>query len=892
LVLAIISLLPWLPHGASARVIGILFDDSGSMSPRIQLPTFGAQLLVSTLDGRNGQDRLFTVRLSQAIAAMGTAGNISDRDVPSGGVTADNVTQWVKQRRPHLPYTEEKIATEAQQQATLHDMATQWPHASVSTPYEPVEILLDRLTTEAQPGEDAVLVIMTDGDFNVPPDLVRVQASYNRYKDRMMAKHATLHVEFLLIAPNDPATIAAVQRQGVRAALLNTFNGTESGSSYEVTNLTQLIDALKNVIADVAGTDWKRQGRYISTSGNNLTINTPLSITRLVSVATTVEPQSVPQLQTQLANEVDARHLDSAMLAADVAPAIRGQKLHGRTEQMRFQPALEPGRHVLSYDRPVASNVFLLFETAATVGLRILQADGNEAPRNGDTYVLTKNVTYTLEASLSDVVNNAPVRVALNSLQGRADFAATIETPPTSRLVALTTDVAANRATVPLSFANLGGAAVRAQARLEGLVSSLSNPVAIQVVDAAVTFRTSIHAAEPCPTCASGELQSTIGAAQTQRSVATIELTPNAPTTGTATLDLSGMPGPLSLLRPDGTVIHDKDEVPIANGVPLRFDLQMTQPGKKIPERVPFAIKLVPKPPLMGEGKVEGTVVPNVPEAQLRYTSHSGGGRDTPFRLKGSDLLSNASPRNQLVLNFALENAIEQGNKTPAPDEFSVAWDNWMLSGVPRLEKYAVHLPPTTSWWCLCFLYWDTEHIATVRWRGPTGLQTAEASASFEVATTRPEMLWSCGRILAIALLLVWLLLALLNTVRARRFPRGSVSEVTEGRQLPRHLDLRHWNFTFLRSLLPWRAWLLRPPHERTSVEGLTFEATPGGAMVLLGQSSLDFLVIRLGQSAKEMLEINPKLQAIKIIWNDEIERSVGARMLIRLLKTLGEQPL
>ena len=45
-------------HCASARVIGILFDDSGSMAPRIQLPTFGAQLLISTLDGRAGKDRL------------------------------------------------------------------------------------------------------------------------------------------------------------------------------------------------------------------------------------------------------------------------------------------------------------------------------------------------------------------------------------------------------------------------------------------------------------------------------------------------------------------------------------------------------------------------------------------------------------------------------------------------------------------------------------------------------------------------------------------------------------------------------------------------------------------------------------------------------------------
>ncbi len=623
----------------------------------------------------------------------------------------------------------------------------------------------------------------------------RVQASYDRYKDRLSAKHAILHVEFLLIAPGAPETIAAVQKQGVRAALLNTFNGTQTGSSYEVTSLTQLTDALKNVIADTAGTDRALQGRYISASGSDLIINTPLSITRLVSVATAVVPP-VAQLRTQFPHALDVRHLDSAMLKADTA--LPGQQLRGRTEQMRFQPALEPGRHVLSYDRPVGDNVFLLFETAATVSLQILQADGHEAPRDGDTYVLTKDAPYTLAASLNDVVNNALVTVSLNAVQGSADFAATVETPPTSRVIALATDVPANRATAPLSFATLGSASVRAQARLEGLVSALSNPLAIRVIDSAVTFHTDITAVETCAACAPGELQSTMGSAQTPRAVATILMTPNATTAGTATLDLSGMPNALSLVRPDGTVMHDRDEIPISNGVPLRFDLFMNQAGGKIPERLPFMIKIVAKAPLTGEATAEGTVIPKVPEAALRYTSHSGGGPDTLFRLSGNDLLNNAKPRNQLVLNFALENAIEPANKMPSADEFSVQWDNWMLSGSPMVEKYAVHLPPTSSWWCLCFLYWDVQHAVTVRWRGPTGLQTAEASAPFAVETTTPEMYGSCGRILIVIFLLLWLLLALLSTIRARRFPRGSVSEVTEGRQLPRHLDLRHWNFTFL----------------------------------------------------------------------------------------------
>jgi hypothetical protein len=166
-------------------VVGILFDDSGSMASRIQLPTFGAQLLVSTLDGRNGQDRLFTLRLSQAIAVMGTGGDITAKDLPPGGVTADNVAQWVSRRGPSLAYTAEDIATDAAQQATMDKMARQWARAGGNTPYEPVEILLDRLTSETKPGEDAVLVVLTDGQFNTPADIPRDEASYIRLCGRI-----------------------------------------------------------------------------------------------------------------------------------------------------------------------------------------------------------------------------------------------------------------------------------------------------------------------------------------------------------------------------------------------------------------------------------------------------------------------------------------------------------------------------------------------------------------------------------------------------------------------------------------------------------------------------------------------------------------------------------
>ena len=131
---------------AEARVVGIVFDDFGSMVSRIQVPTFGAQLLVSTLDGHADQDRLFTLRLSQVLAALGSHGQLTN--LPPGGVTADSVRGWLAQARaPAL--TEVPLASQAQQQA--------------------------------------VLVILTDGKFEPDPDAARAAGSFRRYAERLAA---------------------------------------------------------------------------------------------------------------------------------------------------------------------------------------------------------------------------------------------------------------------------------------------------------------------------------------------------------------------------------------------------------------------------------------------------------------------------------------------------------------------------------------------------------------------------------------------------------------------------------------------------------------------------------------------------------------------------------
>src|ERR1043166_7527454 len=90
------------PLEAAGRTIGLVFDDSGSMKHNIQLPTFGVQLLVSTLDGREGRDRLFSIRLSQFETAFSGRRTmrlenqnvlVPDFGMPPGEVRPSNVSR-------------------------------------------------------------------------------------------------------------------------------------------------------------------------------------------------------------------------------------------------------------------------------------------------------------------------------------------------------------------------------------------------------------------------------------------------------------------------------------------------------------------------------------------------------------------------------------------------------------------------------------------------------------------------------------------------------------------------------------------------------------------------------------------------------------------------------
>ena len=243
---------------ADARVIALLFDDSGSMSGRIQLPAFGVQLLVSTLDGRAGEDRLIAARMSN----VGSANAVEAID----------------------------IRTTDLQQRAIDTIAARWPVPNGGTPFQQIEMVLRRIAETQQPGEEAFFIIVTDGAFNQggtanplpPPPAEAMRRAFASYRPLLKGP---LRVDFLLIAADDPEVVAAVEQQGIREAFLETFNGDASQGRHDISNAADLVETIKDIVARVAATDRQGQDRFIDVQGNTIAINSPLSIKRIVAVS-------------------------------------------------------------------------------------------------------------------------------------------------------------------------------------------------------------------------------------------------------------------------------------------------------------------------------------------------------------------------------------------------------------------------------------------------------------------------------------------------------------------------------------------------------------------------------------------------------------------------------
>jgi hypothetical protein len=850
-----VALTIMVPQATEARVVGVVFDDSGSMKSRIHLPTFGVQMLTSTLDTQSGRDVLLTLRLSKTGAGV----------------------------------VEENIASTSALQTTIDNIRREWANADGGTPYQPIESMMQRMVQKLRPGETGTLFILTDGQIDRPPAVPEMQRKFDAFKQELDAKKAAINVEFMLIAVGtDRETVRkAVAEQKVRETLLERFNGNRRDpqgrllGDHEVTDIRDLFNIMKEIVARISETDVSRIGNYVSYAGNSVTVTTPVSVVRIVSIAKAINVPP-PVIERRNFEPSASFSIGSRMAQADAA--LPGQAFRANTEQMIFQPALPDGQHTLTFSGSAQENVFLVFETNARVEISVFNPDNTEVQKdNSGAYVLVRNRDYRLVEILVDETEKGRRVVPLSTLKGQSRFSATIDEAGGARQTySLEIVPNENRAVTPLRIGKVGNLIARGKVQLDGFVSPVSNATQLRVIEGTLKVGTSIKPSEPCADCPAGTIKSTVGAAGPDVPVATVDLIPEGEIQGKAKLDLSGLPAGIGLVDQNGARVADGAEIDLVPKRPLHF--RIVRPARPLTELLGKPLNLAVRlrgDPTVGNHAVEGTLFIAVPDAKLIHTATTGTSGDTEYASLNATKIVDGAVR------FAFKVEGNLGEVSPA--DFSIADPLWLTTLKREASGNGVIVTPHTRYVCVCFLWLDRgSHSVDVVYSSSDGLQKATASVPFSIDPTWREILFGCLFLLLMLLLLAWAIGVVINTWNARRFPSESFLEIDEGHQLPRHVLMRGRNWTFLRALF-WP--LFGRPDEHRVMEGL--DLTAGNRLHLLVRRDAEDLNVR-GEWLSERFSFNEKIEHLKfeLNWQETVQKRGPPTISIRCCKSAGDSKL
>ncbi len=904
MLLAVLAALLVQPAPARAKVVAILFDTSGSMNDIYRLPAFGMQLLAGTVDGRAGADRLLTL----------TFDAYADQFVPFealGPQALGRLPQALTGAvRRHAP------TGQGDHQAMIDRLRADFRVADArrGTPYGPIEIILDAAAREAAPGEEVVVIVISDGEYNDEAlnngqARAELQRRFEAYRD---AFRGPVRAEYLFIADPGRQGIlrSLVEQQGVRDAFLSVFNGPDRGAdgqldgSWFVSDAAGLWDALRDIVARVSGTDRAAQRAMMQVSGNTVTLDTPLSIVRLVAVSTAEGTGAPVRLVSDSFGKPPSEQRDLTARMTDPDTGLRAGPRTGAVRQMWYLDAVAAGRHTLTFDRPVDDSMFLLFQTNAIARLEVRDAATDRVlppdPATGTVRLLAGR-SYRFVTQVLD--GPGPAVVGLASLpQG---LAMTLDIGgPQSRTGAMTVDPATDRGIDVWTAAVPGRYTARSQVRMPGFASPWSNTLGIEVIDRAVQLTLSpLEPVDPCPGCGPGTVASGVTPGQTETRVGDVTLSASGQTDGAVSLADTRLPDGYQLRDAvTGTPVDLAAPLPFKAGESRRFSV--FRMGQATAEEIRagamnLTIAAAPAGDWAGDAVVARTdVVLTVGTLDMALVSvarsPSGGPADT-LEVPGNDLRQGL-----LGASFSLVGLLEP----PEPDkarERVAARASGLTGGLigfdpvltgPGVSVHGLDLRPVTALWCLCGL--GLENIVTgsdrrsvaVSYTDRTGLQQADAVMQLAIPVPGGLLGLSCLLNVLALIFLAMVLRGIWALFTTQTFPRNAVAEIAEGNAPPRFRRLDRG------SGLWWRAWFALftgNPDQVQIVEGLTLRATGGGAILEMRKLAPPWTLERMGESLAEMKRNRPSLVEYKLIWGDRLQHDLSPNLSVRLKKRAAD---
>jgi hypothetical protein len=909
LVAAVAALLPAVP--AQARLVAILFDTSGSMASRYRLPSFGARLLAATINGTAGFDRVLAMNFNSYAAVFGGA-------FPTDAILAE----YAGRRAGDLFLFD--ISNDSAHQQMIDTLDRAFRSTDVGTPYGPLEVMLDRIAREVEAapgGEEVILVVVSDGiyheettDFDGKVMVPRMRAAFERYRARISAAGGALRAEYLFIDV-DGANAGKVIDQGVRDTFLEVFNEPASGvgaslpGARTVSSPGALWDALVDIIATVSGTDRAAQAAFVAYSGNRITVDSPLTISRMVIVSTAETGAPLP---TRRADDLPVAPSDDRRVTVDMdAPDLgfRGApQRRGQVEHLWFQNGIPAGRYTLDFDAPVTENVFLLFETSAQVDLRIHDANGTEVQAGPDgVRTLYQGSSYAFSSRILDGLDAAgqPVRVDFDDLPATLTMQLTLEAPQGPNTRSMMLDPAADAGTLTWTPATTGDLAAFARASA-GILSPASPRLMLRVLDPAPRLElTPLRPAAACTSCGPDEVASPLqagaglGAGTGAVRVGEFDVVSDGAIDGALSFAPSDIAPGFELRDQSGRAIDPAAAIPFGRQERRTFSLWRTDPDPDALVRghADVTLSVAPAAPWAGPAASRETRVlltpPAISMVLVNVTEPITPGTLDGLRVPSGELLLGNFAAQFSLVDILVPPAQETVEPQASVVSIRVA-DRFLLDfelGVPdpaAVGFNALDLRPRTRYWCLCWiaagnvvsgtprreiaLTYDVTHVPGA---GVLDVPLQRASARvpmmFPVSPTPAGL--SCGLNLLILLLTYMFLRGVWALFTTHRFPRGAHLEIVEhdGRITTRYLD--RGNTVWLRA---WFAAFTGNPDEVRDVEGLRLQARRNGAILDVSRNTPNWRLDREEGTFTELKTLYPKRTEYKIQWDDLFRSVMG----------------
>lgn len=317
---------------ASARLIGVVFDDSASMANTFLTPLHALQLLVASL--KEG-DRMFVVKMSNPDAVKNVPDSYSAR------------------------------------QEFIIKIGRDW-RADGETPFESVVTALHALDKQGKQGEEIKLIVLTDGEFTEPP--ADPAAYITSLKQKTTGK--TIDISFVAISRGvDTSLLDAISLQGVRKELLRQFNGDESVGKINLQSAATFLPKMADLIATVHGSDPGENVKAIRYQGNIIEFTPPFAINELTIISSGVAAAPAPKIQSFDFKKIDSKELSGKMREPD---GISSEKISSSVLHLTPWPQLSGGNtYKIVFDRTVdAKKVRLIFNTSVVVDWALLNDKG------------------------------------------------------------------------------------------------------------------------------------------------------------------------------------------------------------------------------------------------------------------------------------------------------------------------------------------------------------------------------------------------------------------------------------------------------------------------------------------------------------------------------------